>query len=109
VLIDQRVGDLLVVHLGVEPSRIVDSARLDEDLGLDSLSLTEALLLLEDELAISIPEPVQLELRTFSDLVAVVASQVTTPPVLSGGTLRQATTSPDSSIGLRSPSTSAPL
>ena len=77
MLIDQRVGDLLVVHLGVEPSRIVGSASLYGDLGLDSLSLTEALLLLEDELAISIPEPVQVELRTFSDLVAVVASQVT--------------------------------
>jgi acyl carrier protein len=77
VLIDQVVGQLLVVHLGVDRSRIVGPARLDEDLGLDSLSLTEALLLLEDELAISIPEPVQLELRTYADLVSVVASQIT--------------------------------
>jgi acyl carrier protein len=76
VLIDQRVGDLLVDHLGVEPTRIGGSASLYDDLGLDSMALTEALLLLEDELAISIPDPVQALLETFADLVAVVASQL---------------------------------
>jgi acyl carrier protein len=76
VLIDRRVGDVLVVHLGVDPAKLEPSARLDEDLGLDSLALTEALLVLEDELAVSIPDPVQVDLRTFGDLVQVVASQV---------------------------------
>ncbi len=80
MLIGQKVGEFLVAHLGVDPFRISGPARLVEDLGLDSLSLTEALLLLEDELAISIPDPVQAELRTFADLVTVVDSQVTGPP-----------------------------
>jgi acyl carrier protein len=76
VLITSEVGDVLVAHLGVDRSRLLGPARLDEDLGLDSLALTEALLALEDELAISIPDPVQAGLHTFDDLVAVVASQL---------------------------------
>ena len=75
MLIDERVGAVLL-HLGVERGDLAGSARLDEDLGLDSLALTEVLLALEDELAISIPDPVQTELRTLDDLVSVVASQL---------------------------------
>ena len=76
MLIDDEVRQVLVSHLGVDRARILGPARLDEDLGLDSLALTEALLSLEDELAISIPDPVQVGLRTFDDLVGVVASQL---------------------------------
>jgi len=70
------VGDVLVEHLGVDPVGLVGSARLAEDLGLDSIGLTEALLALEDELAISIPEPVQAGLATLDDLVVAVASRL---------------------------------
>jgi len=76
VLIEDEVRDVLVSHLGVDPTKLRGRALLEEDLGLDSLALTEALLVLEDQLAISIPDPVQAELRTFDDLVAVVGSQV---------------------------------
>lgn len=68
-----KVVEVLTDHLGLEAARLVGSARLADDLGLDSMGLTEALLALEDELGISIPEPVQAGLSTFDDLVAVVA------------------------------------
>ncbi len=76
MLIEDKVRDLLVTQLGVDPSRLTGTARLVEELGLDSLGLTEALLVLEDDLAISIPDPVQEGLRTFDDLLAAVSSQV---------------------------------
>ncbi len=76
MLIDEEVGEILVSHLDVDRDQLLASARLDEDLGLDSLALTEALLVLEDDLAISIPDSVQARLRTFGDLVDVVASQL---------------------------------
>ena len=76
MLTAEKVHQVLIDHLGVEPERLLGPALLDEDVGLDSLGLTEALLVLEDELAISIPDPVQAALRTVDDLVAVVASQV---------------------------------
>lgn len=72
----RRVGDVLSHHLGLDPARLVGPALLDEDLGLDSMGLIEALLALEDELAISIPEPVQSSLATYEDLVTVVASRL---------------------------------
>ena len=71
--------EVLVAQLGLDADRVVDQARLADDLGLDSLALTEVLLTLEDELAISIPDVVQAGLQSFADLVAVVASQVTRP------------------------------
>ncbi len=76
MLIEDKVRDVLVSHLGVDPVHVTASARLADDIGLDSLGLTEALLVLEDDLAISIPDPVQVELRTFGDLLAAVASQL---------------------------------
>lgn len=76
MLIEDAVRKVLTGHLGVDASRLCGSARLEADLGLDSLALTEALLVLEDELAISIPDPVQVCLRTLDDLFTVVGSQV---------------------------------
>jgi len=76
MLIDDEVRNVLVTHLGVDRAQLLAPSRLEEDLGLDSLALTEALLSLEDELCISIPDPVQAALRTFGDLVRVVASRL---------------------------------
>jgi len=71
-----EVRHVLVDHLGIDPARLIGPASLESDLGLDSLGLTEVLLALEDEMAISIPDTVQAELRTLADLVDVVAAQL---------------------------------
>ena len=75
----QLVGGILTEHLGLEGTDLSGPARLAEDVGLDSIGLTEALLALEDELSISIPEPVQAQLMTFDDLVAAVAARLGRP------------------------------
>ncbi len=72
----QLVGSILTEHLGVDITDLSGPARLAEDLGLDSIGLTEALLALEDELSISLPEPLQARLLTFDDLVAAVAARL---------------------------------
>ncbi len=72
----QLVGGILTEHLGLDVTDISGPARLAEDLGLDSIGLTEALLALEDELSISIPEPVQARLLTFDDLAMAVAARL---------------------------------
>jgi acyl carrier protein len=86
VLIDDQVGRLLMAEVGVDRDRLRGDALLEQDLGLDSLALTEVLLALEDELSISIPDPVQADLRTLDDLVAVVASQLGVGVVGGNGT-----------------------
>ena len=73
------VGGILTEHLGLDVTDLSGPARLAEDLGLDSIGLTEALLALEDELSISIPEPVQAQLQTFDDLVVAVAARLGRP------------------------------
>ncbi len=73
------VGGILTEHLGLDVTDLSGPARLAEDVGLDSIGLTEALLALEDELSISIPEPVQAQLLTFDDLVAAVAARLGRP------------------------------
>ena len=75
----QLVGGILTEHLGLDVTDLSAHARLAEDLGLDSIGLTEALLALEDELSISLPEPVQARLLTFDDLVAAVAARLGRP------------------------------
>ena len=81
MLIGDQVREVLV-GLGFDRAALVGPARLDDDLGLDSLSLTEVLLALEDELAISIPDPVQAQLRTVDDLLAVVGAQIGGSPAV---------------------------
>ena len=83
MLIGDQVREVLV-GLGLDRAALVGAARLDDDLGLDSLSLTEVLLALEDELVISIPDPVQAQLRTVDDLLAVVGSQIGSGPASVG-------------------------
>ncbi len=75
----QLVGGILTEHLGLDVTDLSGPARLAEDLGLDSIGLTEALLALEDELSISLPEPVQARLLTFDDLVVAVAARLGRP------------------------------
>ena len=75
----QLVGGILTDHLGLDVTDLSGPARLAEDLGLDSIGLTEAVLALEDELSISIPEPVQAQLLTFDDLVVAVATRLGRP------------------------------
>ena len=77
MLIGDQVRRVLADLQGIAATRLVGDAQLAEDLGIDSLALTEVLLALEDDLAVSIPDPVQAALRTVDDLIAVVASQVT--------------------------------
>lgn len=73
------VGGILADQLGLDVTDLSGQARLAEDLGLDSIGLTEALLALEDELSISIPEPVQARLLSFDDLVVAVAARLGMP------------------------------
>lgn len=59
---------------GREVDKITDERRLDE-LGLDSVSLAELVILLEDELDIVLENEDLLELETFGDLAKLIESR----------------------------------
>ena len=74
--VDERVRRLLALHLDVDAGRLSPTTRLGEDLCVDSLTAVELLMALEDEFDIALPEDEVGELRTYADLVDVVATRV---------------------------------
>ena len=51
-----RVTKIVVEHLGVEESKVVDSASFIDDLGADSLDTVELVMAFEEEFEIDIPD-----------------------------------------------------
>ncbi|MFM7718100.1 MAG: acyl carrier protein, partial [Actinomycetota bacterium] len=54
--IESRVKELLAEQLAVDIAKVTPDARFAEDLNADSLDLVEAVLALEEEWSIEIPE-----------------------------------------------------
>ena len=54
--IASRVSKIVVEHLGVEESKVVDSASFIDDLGADSLDTVELVMAFEEEFECEIPD-----------------------------------------------------
>ncbi len=52
----QKVKDIIVDQLGVDPGEVTESAHFIEDLGADSLDTVELVMAFEDEFKIEIPD-----------------------------------------------------
>ena len=76
--VDDRVRRTLALHLDVDAGRLCPGTRLGEDLCVDSLTAVELLMVLEDEFDIALPEDDVGDLRTYADVVDVVADRVAT-------------------------------
>ena len=74
--IEDRVRKVLAEQLAVDESQVTPQARFAEDLNADSLDLTEAVLALEDEMGIEIPEEEMDGVKTVGEAVKLVASKL---------------------------------
>jgi acyl carrier protein len=74
--IEGRVRKVLAEQLAVDESQVTTEARFAEDLNADSLDLTEAVLALEDEMGIEIPEEEMEGVKTVGQAVELVASKL---------------------------------
>jgi acyl carrier protein len=74
--IEEKVRKVLAEQLAVEESQVTTQARFAEDLNADSLDLTEAVLALEDEMGIEIPEEEMESVKTVGQAVDLVASKL---------------------------------
>ncbi len=54
--IAERVKKIVVEHLGVDESKVVDSASFIDDLGADSLDTVELVMAFEEDFGVSIPD-----------------------------------------------------
>jgi acyl carrier protein len=65
--VEKRVRKIVVEHLGVEESKVVESASFIDDLGADSLDTVELVMAFEEEFGIEIPDDSAENIQTFGD------------------------------------------
>lgn len=74
--IEARVRKVLAEQLAVDEVQVVPDARFAEDLNADSLDLVEAVLALEEEWDIEIPEEEMDGVKTVGQAVELVAQKL---------------------------------
>ena len=74
--IEARVRKVLSEQLAIDEGQVTPDARFAEDLNADSLDLVEAVLALEEEWNIEIPEEEMDGVKTVGQAVQLVASKL---------------------------------
>ncbi len=74
--IEARVRKVLAEQLAVDEGQVVPDARFAEDLNADSLDLVEAVLALEEEWNIEIPEEEMDGVKTVGQAVSLVTTKL---------------------------------
>lgn len=74
-VIPDKVKDLIVDQLGVDPDKIRLESQFVEDLGADSLDLVELIMAMEEEFDLEIPDEDAEKLRTVGDVVQYLQSK----------------------------------
>ncbi|HEX9823672.1 MAG TPA: acyl carrier protein [Actinomycetota bacterium] len=74
--IEERVRKVLAEQLARDVNEVTMEARFDEDLDADSLDLVEAVLALEEEFSIEIPEEEMEGVKTVKEAVDLAASKL---------------------------------
>lgn len=68
----EQVQEILIEQLGVSPEAVVESAKLQDDLGVDSLGVMDIIMDIEDKFNITVPEEAASEIITVADLVTKI-------------------------------------
>ena len=72
--ISVRVKAIVVEHLGVEDSKVIDGACFIDDLGADSLDTVELVMAFEEEFEVEIPDDAAEKIQTVKDAVDFLES-----------------------------------
>ena len=70
--ISERVKNIVVEHLGVDPEKVVESASFIDDLGADSLDTVELVMAFEEEFSVEIPDDAAESIVTVGDAVKFI-------------------------------------
>ena len=73
--IASRVSKIVVEHLGVEESKVVDSASFIDDLGADSLDTVELVMAFEEEFGSEISDSEAEKILTVGDAIKFIESK----------------------------------
>jgi acyl carrier protein len=67
--IAERVKKIVVEHLGVDESKVSESASFIDDLGADSLDTVELVMAFEEEFGVEIPDDAAEKILTVKDAI----------------------------------------
>ena len=68
-----RVKKIVIEHLGVEESKVVDGASFIDDLGADSLDTVELVMAFEEEFGCEIPDDAAEKIQSVKDAIDFVS------------------------------------
>ena len=74
--IEQRVKEIVVEQLGVNPEQVTREASFVDDLGADSLDSVELIMAVEEAIGLSIPEEEATTLTTVGAVVDYLAAKL---------------------------------
>lgn len=74
--IREKVKEIIVSKLNVEPSQVVDNASFTNDLGADSLDTVEIVMEFEREFDITIPDGETEKIKTVGEAIKFVEESV---------------------------------
>ena len=67
--IEEKVKDIIVEQLGVNPEQVTPQASFIEDLGADSLDIVELVMAFEEEFSVEVPDEEAEKLHTVQDVI----------------------------------------
>src|SRR4051794_14570759 len=70
--IEEKVKDIIVEQLGVNPEQVTPSASFIEDLGADSLDTVELVMAFEEEFSVEVPDEDAEKLQTVGDVIKYI-------------------------------------
>ena len=70
--IEQRVKEIIVEQLGVNPEQVTPTASFIEDLGADSLDIVELVMAFEEAFGIEVPDEDAEKMTTVKDAVEYI-------------------------------------
>jgi acyl carrier protein len=76
--ISERVKNIVVEHLGVDPEKVTESASFIDDLGADSLDTVELVMALEEEFECEIPDEEAEKITTVKQAIDYINAHIRT-------------------------------
>ncbi len=73
--IESQVRDIIVEKFQVAPEKVTVDAKLDADLGADSLDLVDLMMILEDKFSLEISDDQAEKIKTVGDVIAYILDQ----------------------------------
>lgn len=70
--IEQRVKEIIIEQLGVDPEQVTNEASFVDDLGADSLDTVELVMALEEEFGLEIPDEDAEKISTVNEAVEYI-------------------------------------